>query len=127
MFLFGMADSLMLMNEDTYAGSVAKDLGAVNILNGTDNATETYVPYNMEAVVAANPDMILLVAHGDADAVKAQLEQDMKDSDVWEKLTAAQNGKMMALNYDVFGTASLNTAGQAYLDMFDALYGAATQ
>lgn len=40
--------------------------------------TEAYVPFNMESIVAANPDVILLVAHGDPDAVAKKFEEDVK-------------------------------------------------
>lgn len=123
MFLFGSTDYLMLMNEDTFAGSLAKNLGAVNVLKETLSSSETYVPFNMESVVEADPDVILLVAHGDAEAVAKKFEEDVKKDGSWEKLSAFKNGKMVTLDYNLFGVASLSKTPEAYKALASVLYG----
>lgn len=122
MLLFGSAESLMLMNEDTFAGSLAKKLGASNVLSAVLKQSETYVPLNMETIVEANPDVILLVAHGDPTAVAKQFEDDVKKNGVWEKLNAFKNGKMLTLDYNLYGVASLVKAPDAYKDLAAILY-----
>lgn len=123
MFLFGSTDYLMLMNEDTFAGSLARNLGATNVLTDTIQSTETYVPFNMESVVEANPDVILLVAHGDAEAVAKKFEEDVKKNGAWEKMNAFKNGKMKTLDYNLFGVASLSKTPDAYKALSSVLYG----
>ncbi|MEF3354916.1 helical backbone metal receptor [Paenibacillus sp. GYB006] len=123
MFLFGSTDYLMLMNEDTFAGSLARNLGATNVLTDTMQSTETYVPFNMESVVEANPDVILLVAHGDAEAVAKKFEEDVKKNGAWEKMNAFKNGKMKTLDYNLFGVASLSKTPDAYKALSTVLYG----
>lgn len=122
MFLFGSTEYLMLMNENTFAGSLAKNLGASNVVADTLKSSETYVPFNMESVVEANPDVILLVAHGDADAVAKKFEEDVKKNGAWEKLQAFKNGKMQPLDYNLFGVASLTKAPEAYKALSSILY-----
>ncbi|WP_068778013.1 helical backbone metal receptor [Paenibacillus sp. GM2] len=122
MFLFGSVDSLMLMNEDTFAGSLAKKLGASNVLSNVLKQTETYVPMNMESVVQANPDIILLVAHGDPSAVAKKFEEDVKQNGAWEKMDAFKNNKLITLDYNLYGIASLVKAPDAYKDMASILY-----
>ncbi|WP_339329301.1 hypothetical protein [Bacillus paralicheniformis] len=63
MFLFGSAEALMLMNDNTFAGSLARNLGAINVVSEELKLTEAYVPFNMESIVAANPDVILRPIH----------------------------------------------------------------
>ena len=123
MFLFGSTDYLMLMNEDTFAGSLARNLGATNVLTETMQSSETYVPFNMESVVEANPDVILLVAHGDAEAVAKKFEEDVKKNGAWEKMSAFKNGKMQTLDYNLFGVASLSKTPDAYKAISSVLYG----
>lgn len=123
MFLFGSTDYLMLMNEDTFAGSLARNLGATNVLTETMQSSETYVPFNMESVVEANPDVILLVAHGDAEAVAKKFEEDVKKNGAWEKMSAFKNGKMQTLDYNLFGVASLSKTPDAYKALSSVLYG----
>ncbi|WP_211748461.1 helical backbone metal receptor [Paenibacillus sp. Marseille-Q4541] len=123
MFLFGSTDYLMLMNEDTFAGSLARNLGATNVLAETMKSTETYVPFNMESIVEADPDVILLVAHGDAEAVAKKFEEDVKKNGAWEKMSAFKNGKMQTLDYNLFGVASLSKTPDAYKALSSVLYG----
>lgn len=122
MFLFGSAESLMFMNEHTYAGSLAQQLGAINVVSELLQVKETYAPLDMESIVAVNPDVIFLIAHGDPAAVAKQFEEDIKNNGVWEKLNAFQNGKMQTLPYELFGSASLTKAIAAYGEMVEIMY-----
>ncbi|WP_234032657.1 helical backbone metal receptor [Paenibacillus faecalis] len=122
MILFGSAESLMFMNENTYTGSLVKKLGASNVVSDVLKLEETYIPLNMESVVAANPDVILLVAHGDPDAVAKKFEEDIKKNGAWEKLNAFKNNKLIALDNSLFGIASIIKAPEAYEELFNILY-----
>lgn len=122
MILFGSAESLMFMNENTYTGSLVKKLGASNVVTDVLKLEETYIPLNMESIVAANPDVILLVAHGDPTAVAKKFEEDTKKNGAWEKLDAFKNDKLIALDYSLFGIASIVKAPEAYEEMFKILY-----
>ncbi|MVP00692.1 ABC transporter substrate-binding protein [Paenibacillus lutrae] len=122
MFLFGSAESFMLMNESTFPGSLAKKLGATNIVSATLKSKETYVPLDMESVVAANPDVILLVAHGDPEAAKKAFEEDVKKNGAWEKLNAFRNNRVEALDYNLFGVASIVKAPAAYKEIANKLF-----
>ncbi|MFS0557112.1 helical backbone metal receptor [Brevibacillus sp. 179-C9.3 HS] len=122
LFLFGSAEALMVMNENTFVGSLARNLGASNVAADVLHQTETYVPLNMESIVAANPDVILLVAHGDPSAVTKKFEEDVKKNGAWEKMNAFKNGKMKALDYSTFGIASLVKAPTAYEELAQILY-----
>jgi iron complex transport system substrate-binding protein len=122
MFLFGSADSFMLMNESTFPGSIAKKLGATNVVSDVLKSDETYVPLNMENVVTANPDVILLVAHGDPNTAIKKFEEEVKKNGAWEKLNAFKNNRVQALDYNLFGVASIVKAPEAYIEMANKLY-----
>ncbi|WP_409340885.1 ABC transporter substrate-binding protein [Paenibacillus sp. MBLB4367] len=122
MFLFGSAESFMLMNENTFPGSLAKKLGASNVVSDVLKSKETYVALNMENVVTANPDVILLVAHGDPDAAIKKFEEDVKKNGAWEKLNAFKNSKVKALDYNTFGVASIVKAPDAYKELAAKLF-----
>lgn len=122
LFLFGSAESLMLMNENTFAGSFAKKLGASNVVSDVMKLKEAYTPVNMESIVAANPDAILIVAHGDPAAAAKKFEEDVKNNGSWEKLSAFKNGKMKTLDYNLFGIASIMNAPAAYKELSQVLY-----
>ncbi|MBP2002271.1 iron complex transport system substrate-binding protein [Paenibacillus shirakamiensis] len=122
MFLFGSAESFMLMNESTFPGSLAKKLGATNIVSSVLKSKETYVPLDMESVVTANPDVILLVAHGDPEAAKKAFEADVKKNGAWEKMNAFKNNRVEALDYNLFGVASIVKAPDAYKEIASKLF-----
>ncbi|GAB6992247.1 ABC transporter substrate-binding protein [Paenibacillus pini] len=122
MILFGSAESFMMMNENTFAGSIAKKLGASNVVTDVLKSEETYLPLNMENVVTANPDVILLVSHGDPDAAIKQFEADVKKNGAWDKLNAFKNKRVQALDYNLFGVASVVKASDAYKEMLGLLY-----
>lgn len=110
MVLFGSGESFMLMSDTTYVGSLVKKLGATNIVNEAKKSTEAYVPMNMEDVIAANPDAILLVSHGDPTAALEQFKAEVKKNGAWEKLTAFKEERVQALDYNTFGYASIEKA-----------------
>lgn len=122
LFLFGSAEALMVMSDQTFAGSIAHNLGAVNVATDTLKQTQTYAPLNMESIVAANPDVILLVAHGDPNAVAKKFEEDVKKNGAWEKMNAFKNGKMQSLDFSTFGTASIVNAPAAYQQLAEILF-----
>ncbi|MFD0590365.1 helical backbone metal receptor [Paenibacillus sp. GCM10027627] len=122
LILFGSAESLMFMNENTYVGSLVKNLGGVNVVSDVLKLKDTYIPLDMESIVEANPDIILLVAHGDPAAVAKKFEEDVKAGGAWDKLNAFKNGKLQALDYGLFGIASLPKAASAYKELSGILY-----
>ncbi|TCZ80905.1 ferrichrome ABC transporter substrate-binding protein [Paenibacillus albiflavus] len=122
MFLFGSAESFMLMNENTFPGSIAKKLGASNVVSDVLKSKETYIALNMENVVSANPDVIMLVSHGDPDTAIKKFEEEVKKNGAWDKLNAFKNNKVVALDYNLFGVASIVKAPDAYAEMAQKLY-----
>ncbi|WP_127586975.1 ABC transporter substrate-binding protein [Paenibacillus koleovorans] len=121
LFLFGSAESLMFMNESTFAGSLAKKLGATNISTELQ-LKDAYSPLNMESIVTTNPDIIMLVTHGDPAAAAKKFEEDMKKNGSWEKLNAFKNGKIKTLDYTLFGIASIANAPAAYKELAQVLF-----
>ncbi|OCT16141.1 ferrichrome ABC transporter substrate-binding protein [Paenibacillus pectinilyticus] len=122
LILFGSAESLMFMNENTFTGSLVKQLGASNVVSDVLKLKDAYVPLNMESIVTANPDAILLVAHGDPAAVAKKFEEDLKKNGAWEKLNAFKNGKFKSLDYNLYGIASIINAPAAFKDLGQVLY-----
>lgn len=113
MILFGSGESFMLMNTNTYVGSLVAQTGAKNIVTEATTSKEAYVPMNMEDVVATNPDVILLVSHSDAAVALKQFKDEVKKNGAWEQLNAFKNDKVDALDYGIFGYASIVKAPEA--------------
>ena len=75
MLMIGTADSFMVMSEGSYLGSLVNKLGADNIATSVLKVTDTYSPINMEDVVAADPDIILVLASGDHGASEDMFQE----------------------------------------------------
>lgn len=113
MILFGTGESFMLMNTNTYVGSLVNTMGAQNMITETSKSKEAYVPLSMENVVATNPDVILLVSHGDATVALKQFKDEVKKNGAWNQLKAFKEDRVQALDYSIFGYASIEKAPQA--------------
>lgn len=117
MILFGSGESFMLMNTNTYVGSLVEQLGATNIVTEVVKSKEAYVPMNMEDVVATNPDVILLVSHGDAEIALKQFKEEVKKNGAWDALKAFKTDQVAALDYDVFGYSSIVKAPEGLTEL----------
>ncbi|GIN71830.1 heme ABC transporter substrate-binding protein IsdE [Bacillus sp. J14TS2] len=122
LLIIGTSDSFMVMNEKSYLGSIIETLGAENIATTVLNATETYSPINMEAVVEADPDIIFVLASGDHGASEDMFQKEINDNDVWTKLAAYKNDRIHILDYDVFGVTSILNVEKALTEIADYVY-----
>ncbi|WP_342514400.1 helical backbone metal receptor [Sporosarcina sp. FSL K6-1522] len=122
MLMIGTADSFMVMSERSYVGSLVSKLGADNIATSVLKVTDTYSPINMEDVVVADPDIILVLASGDHGASEDMFQKEVESNDTWTKLSAYQNDNVHILDYDVFGVTSISNAEQALTQIANYFY-----
>lgn len=107
MLVIGTADSFMVMNENSYLGSLVGKLGAENIAQTVLKAESTYSAMNLEDVVAADPDMIFVLASGDHGANKDKFKQEIEQNSAWTQLSAYKNDEIHMLDYSTFGITSI--------------------
>lgn len=122
MLMIGTSDSFMVMSEGSYLGSLVNRLGADNIATSVLKVTDTYSPINMEDLVVADPDIILVLASGDHGASEDMFKKEVESNDTWTKLSAYQNDKIQILDYDVFGVTSIKNAEQALTQIANYFY-----
>lgn len=122
MLVIGTADSFMVMSEKSYLGSLVKKLGADNIATSVLKVTDTYSPINMENIVAADPDIILVLASGDHGATKDKFKKEIEKNETWTKLSAYTNDKIHMLDYSVFGVTSIINAETALTEIAKYFY-----
>ncbi len=102
MIIFGAPGNFMLATEKSFVGSLAKKLGAINVVK-SENA---YVPINLETLLVAQPDIILRFSHGNPEAVWALFEKEFKENKIWQSFNAVKNGKVYNLEPGYFGVAA---------------------
>lgn len=122
MLMIGTSDSFMVMSEGSYLGSLVNKLGADNIATSVLKVTDTYSPINMEDVVAADPDIILVLASGDHGASEDMFQKEVESNTTWTKLSAYKNDKIQILDYNIFGVTSISNAEQALTQIATYFY-----
>lgn len=122
MLVIGTSDSFMVMSEGSYLGSLVKKLGADNIATSVLKVKEAYSPINMENVVAADPDIILVLASGDHGASKDKFEKEVENNSTWKQLSAYKNDKIHILDYSTFGVTSIINAEKALTEIANYFY-----
>jgi len=120
--VIGTSDSFMVMSEKSYLGSLVKKLGADNIATSVLQVTDTYSLINMENIVAADPDIILVLASGDHGATEDKFKKEIEKNETWTKLSAYTNDKIQILDYSVFGVTSIINAETALTEIAKYFY-----
>lgn len=122
MLMIGTADSFMVMSEGSYLGSLVNKLGADNIATSVLKVSDTYSPINMEDVVAADPDIILVLASGDHGASEDMFKKEVESNNTWTKLSAYKNDNIKILDYDIFGVTSISNVERALTQIANYFY-----
>lgn len=122
MLMIGTADSFMVMSEGSYLGSLVNKLGADNIATSVLKVSDTYSPINMEDVVVADPDIILVLASGDHGASEDMFKKEVESNTTWTKLSAYKNDNIQILDYDIFGVTSISNVEQALTQIANYFY-----
>lgn len=119
LLMIGTADSFMVMNEQSYLGSLIDRIGAENIATTVLQAKDTYSPMNMEEVVVANPDMIFVLASGDHGASEEMFKKEVEKNDMWTKLAAHKNDNIHILENEIYGVTSIQNVETALTGIVD--------
>lgn len=122
MLVIGTADSFMVMNDQSYLGSLVERLGADNIAKTVLKTESTYSAINLEEVVVADPDMIFVLASGDHGASEDQFKQEIAQSSAWTQLSAYKNDKIYMLDYSIFGVTSIANVETALTTIADYFF-----
>lgn len=97
-YVTGRGISLKLSN--SIAGDVANLLGVKNITEGTkpEKMGSDSTPFDLEAIVAANPDAIFVTSMIPSDEkIEDVLLKHIKDNDAWKAVPAIKNKKLYFL------------------------------
>ena len=109
----------------TYLGSMVAMLGANNIADGEKDAGPFpgYAQLSMEAILDADPDVILTVTRGS----DTPMPESMRDDPMWSALTAVQEGRVYELDNRLFVESPGPRFVQAFAQLYDLFYGEGTE
>lgn len=106
LILFGTGESFMMARETSYAGGLVKMLGGKNITEGVEiklsGEFSNYLPISIEQVVDLNPEIILRISHGTAEAARMLYEEEFSRNPIWGAVSAHQNNRVYDLTQELF-------------------------
>lgn len=104
LFLFGSPRSIMVGTKESFTGSLMEALKIHNIADDL-GLTGSFVPLNLENVVAANPDVILRLTHANPEESQKMLDKEFSENAIWKNMDAVKNNKVYDLDINVFSVS----------------------
>ncbi|WP_308636180.1 ABC transporter substrate-binding protein [Paenibacillus silvisoli] len=104
LIVYGAPGSFVVALPTSYPGNFLELAGGKNVASsfkGMDGMPQ-YAELSLERVVAANPDLILFITHGDAAEVKSSFKKQFETNPAWKSLSAVKNDKFEVLSSDLF-------------------------
>lgn len=79
------------------AGGIADLLHLQNIAAAPAGSENNRIPYSMESLVEANPDVIFLTSMGSSDKIEKRIKSDIEGNPAWASLQAVRSGRFYIL------------------------------
>ena len=119
--IFADSGSLQANTSNTMLGEMIALLGGRNVADRTGSGSER-VGISLEAVYAADPDVIFVQCHRDTEAAREQIEKTYGESPVWQALTAVKEGRVYYLEKTLFHSKPNRRFAEAYGILYELMY-----
>jgi iron complex transport system substrate-binding protein len=103
LLLMGLPGSYVVATEHSYAGSLVKMAGGINVYA---DAPEDFITANTEDMVSRDPDIILRTAHALPDQVMEMFADEFATNDTWRHFRAVQEDRVYDLPAKTFGMSA---------------------
>ncbi len=115
LIVYGAPGTFMAALPNSLAGDLLSAAGGRNVAADFPSLSgfPQYAQLNTERVVEARPDLILIMTHGDAEAVRQGFVREMESNTAWRSVTAVQQDGIHVLPPDLFGTNPGTRAAEA--------------
>lgn len=120
--LFTGADSLKVNTSATVLGGMLEALGATNVVDRFGGTDAQHTALNPEAVVAADPDIILIQCHTGEETARQLVARLYGDDPVWQSLRAVREGRVYYLEKTLFHNKPNRRFSDAYTTLAKYLY-----
>ncbi len=108
-------------SEGNIGGEMLADLGCINIADSDNSLLEDL---SMEAVITANPDIILITTQGtDTEAIQKNVEETLLNNPAWAALEAVKTGKYFMIEKELYNLKPNARWGEAYEKLEKLLFG----
>ncbi len=106
-------------SEGTVLGLMLRDLGCVNVADGSDLLENL----SMEKIIEEDPDLIFIVMQGsDQEGARKTLEDSLLSNPAWSGLFAVQAGKLFYMDKQLYHLKPNNRWGISYAELEKLLY-----
>jgi iron complex transport system substrate-binding protein len=104
--LFGAPGTPMVVTERTWLGDLLRELGLSDVAGSFSGAERFpgYVQLSDEILARLEPEVILLVAHGDAAQMEAAFGRRLQQEQVWTRAAASSRSRVLMLEPELFGS-----------------------
>ncbi|OMF24943.1 iron-hydroxamate ABC transporter substrate-binding protein [Paenibacillus sp. FSL H8-0548] len=106
LLVYGAPGTYMAALPNSLSGNILEMAGGTNIASDYPSLQSypQYAQLNSERIVEANPQLILIMTHGNPDEVKKGFLKEMQTNPAWSSLEAVQQNKVEVLPADLFGS-----------------------
>lgn len=104
LIVYGAPGSFVIALPTSYPGNFLEMAGGTNVAAKfpKSDTMPQYAEVSMERIVAANPELILLITHGDAAEVKESFKKQFEGNSAWKSLSAIKNDRFEVLPSSLF-------------------------
>ncbi|HBD65346.1 MAG TPA: hypothetical protein DC038_13040 [Clostridiales bacterium] len=118
---FASIKDLKLRTSGHGVGEMLKDLGTVNIADGTGDGD--LIPFSLEKIIEEDPDFIFVQTMGsDSEAIKETLKREAEEKESFASLTAVKEGRYIVLPKDLYLYKPNYRYAEAYMGLAEILY-----
>ncbi|ARJ39684.1 ABC transporter substrate-binding protein [Sporosarcina sp. P21c] len=123
LLVYGAPGTYMVALPNSLSGNLLELAGGVNIASDFPNEEKfpQYASLSVEKIIERNPEMVMLITHGEPEAVKAAFEGEMLKNPAWKNLDAVKAGNVIVLPSHLFGTSPGTKVVEALDVMKDSL------
>ncbi|MEK4028205.1 ABC transporter substrate-binding protein [Pseudobacillus sp. FSL P4-0506] len=106
LLVYGAPGTYLAALPNSLSGDLLEKAGGKNIASDfpKEEKFPQYASLSVEKIIERNPQAVMLITHGDPEAVKSAFEKEMMKSAAWKNLDAVKNGNVVVLPSHLFGT-----------------------
>ena len=119
LLVYGAPGTYMVALPNSLSGNLLELAGGENIASDFPNEEKypQYASLSVEKIIERNPEMVMLITHGEPESVKAAFEGEMLKNPAWKNLDAVKAGNVIVLPSHLFGT----NPGTKVVDALDVM------
>ncbi len=104
--VYGAPGTYLAALPNSLSGDLLAKAGGENIASDfpKEEKYPNYASLSVEKIIERNPQAVMLITHGEPEAVREAFEKEMAQNAAWKNLDAVKNGKVTILPSDLFGT-----------------------